>query len=91
MVFLMVTVALGLFNATAARTIEDNAERNTRYSIGADVVLQEAWRDNQAASARRDLRPGRGAERASGGGGALCRAGVRGLRLLPEAESVTRV
>lgn len=49
MVFLMVTIALGIFNSTAARTIGDNAERNTRYSIGADVVLREAWKDNSAA------------------------------------------
>ena len=50
MVFLIFTVALGMFNATAARTIGDNAERNTRYSIGADIVLKEAWADTGSAS-----------------------------------------
>jgi len=43
MVFLIITIALGVFNATAARTINQNAEDNLFYSIGADVVLQEKW------------------------------------------------
>ncbi|MDY4519056.1 MAG: FtsX-like permease family protein [Candidatus Spyradocola sp.] len=51
MVFLIFTVALGMFNATAARTIGDNAERNTRYTIGADIVLKEAWADSGQSSA----------------------------------------
>jgi len=50
MVFLMFTIALGLFNSTAARTIGDNTERNMRYSIGADVVVKEAWQDNSSAA-----------------------------------------
>lgn len=47
MVFLIMTIALGVFNAQAARTINQNAEDNIRYSIGADVVLQEVWKNNQ--------------------------------------------
>ena len=46
MVFLMLTIALGIFNAGTARTILSNAERNLRYNIGADVVLKEKWEDN---------------------------------------------
>lgn len=46
MVFLMFTIALGMFNASAARTINQNEEKNIRYSIGADIVFQEAWADN---------------------------------------------
>lgn len=49
MVFLMFTIALGMFNATAARTIGSNAQINTRYSIGADIVLKEIWQDNRQA------------------------------------------
>ncbi len=46
MVFLILTIALGVFNAQAARTINTNEEDNIRYAIGADVVLQEKWEDN---------------------------------------------
>lgn len=91
MVFLMVTVALGLFNATAARTIEDNAERNTRYSIGADVVLQEAWRDNQAASAAATSGPGAVQSEPAEAEVRYVEPEYEGYALLPEAESVTRV
>ena len=46
MVFLMLTVALGIFNATVARTILSNSESNIRYDTGATLVLQEQWEDN---------------------------------------------
>ena len=37
---------MGIFNAEAARTINQNAERKIRYSTGADVVVQEEWPNN---------------------------------------------
>jgi len=43
MVFLIMTVAMGMFSAQAARTINANAENRIRYSAGADVVLREQW------------------------------------------------
>lgn len=43
MVFLMLTVALGIFNAKSARTVNDNAEKRIRYANGADIVLMEQW------------------------------------------------
>ena len=49
MVFLIMTIALGIFNAQAARTINQNSEDNIRYSVGADIVLRERWSDNSAA------------------------------------------
>lgn len=49
MVFLILTMALGVFNAQAARTIDANNEDRIRYSVGADLVLQEKWRDNSLA------------------------------------------
>ena len=50
MVFLVLTVAFGMFNTTIARTILANAEKNNDYNIGADVVIQEYWRNNQVFS-----------------------------------------
>ncbi|MBE5782326.1 MAG: FtsX-like permease family protein [Clostridiales bacterium] len=51
MVFLIMTIALGVFNAQAARTINQNAEDNLRYAIGADLVVQEKWADNASSVA----------------------------------------
>lgn len=47
MVFLMLTLALGIFNAYAARTINTNAQDKIRYTNGADVVLMEQWGDEE--------------------------------------------
>lgn len=48
MLFLILTVALGIFNATVARTIIANAEENTEYLTGSNLVVQERWRSNEA-------------------------------------------
>ena len=47
-VFLVITVAMGIFNTSTARSINANGEEKLRYSIGADVVLQERWGNNSA-------------------------------------------
>ena len=41
-VFLVLTVALGIFSTQTARTINANAEERIRYTLGADLVIQEA-------------------------------------------------
>lgn len=46
MVFLVMTIALGIFNAQAARTINGNEEDRIRYLTGADITMQEKWSDN---------------------------------------------
>ena len=43
MFFLVLTVALGIFSAQTARTINANKEDAIRYTIGADVVMREDW------------------------------------------------
>lgn len=48
MVFLVLTVAFGLFNTTVARTILANAENNIDYVRGADIVVREYWKNNLA-------------------------------------------
>lgn len=47
MVFLILTIALGIFNAKAARTVNTNAEHKLRYQNGADIVLMEQWSDEE--------------------------------------------
>lgn len=48
MVFLVLTVAFGMFNTTVARTILANAENNMEYTVGADIVMTEYWKNNVA-------------------------------------------
>lgn len=44
MIFLILTVALGIFSANTARAINRNTEERIRYNLGADVVLEEVWK-----------------------------------------------
>lgn len=43
MVFLILTVGLGIFSANTARTLNQNNEDRISYSVGADMVTQESW------------------------------------------------
>ncbi|HWT76810.1 MAG TPA: FtsX-like permease family protein [Mobilitalea sp.] len=45
--FIILTVSLGIFDATLARTINGNEEDRIVYSTGADLVLQEKWVSNE--------------------------------------------
>lgn len=44
MIFLILTVALGIFSANTARAINRNTEERIRYNLGADVVMKEVWK-----------------------------------------------
>ena len=46
MIFLILTVSLGLYFANTARALNRNAEERVSYDIGADVVMQEEWESN---------------------------------------------
>ncbi len=48
MIFLILSVAIGVFNSTSARTINRNTEEKIRYRIGADVVIKPLWEDLNA-------------------------------------------
>lgn len=43
MVFLILTVATGLFGASAARTINGNTADRIRYAAGSDIVVTAEW------------------------------------------------
>ena len=49
MLFMILTVSLGMFHATVARTILQNAWKNVEYLDGADVVVREVWNTNASA------------------------------------------
>ena len=44
-VFLIMTVANGIFDANMARTINQNGEERLRYDTGCDLRLQERWEE----------------------------------------------
>lgn len=50
MLFLILSISLGMYHATAARTILQNAKENVEYMDGADLVIKEVWRDTSAIS-----------------------------------------
>lgn len=43
MLFVIMTISLGMYHATVARTILQNATDNTEYLDGVDFVVQEVW------------------------------------------------
>ncbi|MDQ0088372.1 putative ABC transport system permease protein [Paenibacillus anaericanus] len=43
MILLVLTLGLGVYNASAARTIDLNSTERTLYKYGADVVMQTVW------------------------------------------------
>ena len=47
MIFLILTVALGIFSANTARAINRNTEERIRYNLGADAVIEEAWKTSR--------------------------------------------
>ncbi len=49
MLFMILTVSLGMFHATVARTILQNARANVEYLDGADLILREVWNSNASA------------------------------------------
>ena len=42
-VFLVLTIAMSIFNANMARTVSANQEARIRYNTGADMVVTENW------------------------------------------------
>ncbi len=52
MLFMILTVALGMYHATVARTILQNAKDNVTYLEGADLIVKEIWTDNSALASQ---------------------------------------
>ena len=43
-VFLVMTIAMGVFNANLARTVNENMENRINYNVGTDLRMQESWK-----------------------------------------------
>ncbi|GGA21113.1 ABC transporter permease [Paenibacillus physcomitrellae] len=63
MILLVLTLGLGIYNASAARTIDLNSTERTLYQYGTDVVMQTVWEGTPEVS------PGSGNAGGSGGPG----------------------
>lgn len=48
MIFLILALSIGLFNANAARTINRNTEDSIHCQVGSDIMLQEYWQKYNA-------------------------------------------
>jgi putative ABC transport system permease protein len=49
MLFLILALSLGIFNANAARTLNRNIEEKVMYDIGADIAIKAKWDTSQAS------------------------------------------
>ena len=43
MLFLILSISIGVYNADAARTINQNVEERIYYNAGSDIVIREEW------------------------------------------------
>lgn len=50
--FMILTVSIGISDTVIARTIVNNAINNTRHIVGTDLVVKEKWISNKAAVER---------------------------------------
>lgn len=50
MLFMILTVSLGMYHATVARTILQNARDNAEYLEPVDIIIKELWTDNSASA-----------------------------------------
>lgn len=46
MLFIILTMSIGVFSANSARTINQNIEDRVYYEVGADIALQTEWENN---------------------------------------------
>ncbi|MRH42506.1 FtsX-like permease family protein [Aquibacillus halophilus] len=50
MLFLIMTIGIGVYSASAARTINNNLVEQIRYQNGADITLDVRWETNEATT-----------------------------------------
>ncbi|MNO56537.1 outer membrane-specific lipoprotein transporter subunit LolC [compost metagenome] len=66
MILLVLTLGLGVYNASAARTIDLNSTERTLYKYGADVIIKTVW---EASPEMKKTKSGSGQGQNGGQGG----------------------
>lgn len=70
MILLVLTLGLGVYNASAARTIDLNSTERTLYSYGTDVVIETQWSGTpETTPSPGGQGPSGGSQDGGGGGG----------------------
>ncbi|WP_059052211.1 ABC transporter permease [Paenibacillus senegalimassiliensis] len=76
MILLVLTLGLGVYNASAARTIDLNSTERTLYKYGSDVIMRTVWegtaeitRPTQGGGSGGNQNPGQGGNSGQPGGG----------------------
>lgn len=46
MLFMIITLSVGIFSANSARTLNRNMEDRIRYNVGADIAIKTVWSSN---------------------------------------------
>lgn len=64
MILLVLTLGLGVYNASAARTIDLNSTERTLYKYGSDVIMKTVWEGTSEVT-----RPPQGGQNPGQGGG----------------------
>ena len=57
MLFVILTISLGIFNMTTARSVNGNGEEQIVYQNGADVVVQEIWQKANGGNTEEYVEP----------------------------------
>ena len=57
MLFLVLTVSLGVYFANTARALNRNAEETVTYAMGCDAILQEEWYSSKIEQAQQSVSP----------------------------------
>ena len=52
MLFMILTISLGMYHAVVARTILQNAKENEEYLVGSDILIKEVWSKTPVSSDR---------------------------------------
>ncbi|QNK54533.1 FtsX-like permease family protein [Paenibacillus sp. PAMC21692] len=69
MILLVLTLGLGVYNASAARTIDLNSTERTLYKYGSDVIIQTVWDGTAEVTQPSGGNGGNGGGGNGGGGG----------------------
>lgn len=88
MILLILTLGLGVYNASAARTIDTNSTERTLYQYGADVVVETVWESTFVADRKDQGGKNSGNNGGNNGGGVTGGPGGSGGQQPPKGKQI---